>query len=178
MLDRMSGLLMGPDKLRPCREDHVHLYALFGDPATPIGRPRGEIKVSAPRRARPGQTFTVSCVFDRVYEGEAVATLEARRGASPRPTAPVAGLKGAELLETMERNWGAANGLVLARSEARVEGESLKIGLAFPAEGAPDGEYVVKVFVSDAKGCAIGSAPVALGEGKEGKEGDGEEEGY
>jgi hypothetical protein len=169
-LDRISGLLMGPEKLRACREDHVHLYALFGDPAMPIGRPRGSVKLTAPASAPFGGTVTVDCAFDRAYVGEAVVTLEARRGAPLRAFEPVKGLSGPARFEAMERNWRAANDLVVARAVAGADGDSLRVALQVPGGGFPAGEYAIKVFIGDAKGCAIGSARIALGEKKAGEE--------
>ncbi len=178
VVDRFAAFMMKPSSLEPCREDHVHLYNLLGDPAMPLGHPGGRVRLEAPGEAAPGETIEVRGVLETALEGKAVVTLEAGRGVILKALTPLTGLQGRALEEAMEANWARANDLEAARGTASVEGKRFRVRIAVPAEGLPPGAYVIKAFVEGRTACALGSLPIRLGEGGGGEAEEEEEEGF
>lgn len=168
-LDRFAALIMKPETLAPCREDHVHLYTLFGDPAMSVAYPRAAATLQAPGAFVPGAPLAVSGRIEGLDAGTAVVTLEARRGVLVKALRPLEGLEGAEAEEAMAANWAAANDLVVARAEGKVEGGAFRATLAVPGGPLPPGDYVVKVYGSGAGAAAAGCRSIRL-------EGDQDEE--
>jgi len=162
LLDGLAGMIMKPETLAACREDHVHLYALFGDPSMKLGLPRGAVELRAPRTATAGEAIEVSGTLDREYRGRAVVTLEVRRGHSRAEQLRTAGFTGRPLEKTMAENWRRANDLVIAREELLVESRSFTVPLLPPLDGLPVGELLLRVFVEDPQGCAVAAVPIRI----------------
>jgi hypothetical protein len=103
--------------------------------------------VTGPDRAKPGDEIEVKCELDLALKGEAVVTLEAKRGTALTPPKPVKGLSEDEALEVMAENWARANDWVVARKTLRVEGTSFSARLTVPGGSFVPGEYFLKVYV-------------------------------
>ena len=161
-LDGVASLVMHSERLAACREDHVHLYTLFGDPSMKLGLPRGEVELCAPSAATAGETIEVSGTLDREYRGRAVVTLEAKRGQSDHKPLHNDGLEGRPLELAMAENWRRANDLVLVREGVEVEGTSFIVPLALPFDDLLSGDFFLRVFVEDQEGCAVAAAPILI----------------
>jgi hypothetical protein len=162
MIDAMASLIMRPETLAPCREDHIHLYNLLGDPTMVVGVPRGKVALRAPENASLGETIEIRGTLDRELRGTATVTLEGKRGQILRPLVPTEGLEGEALDRALATNWKRANDPVLARVEVEVRGRELVARLGVPEKGVPKGEVLLKVFVEGETGCAIGAAKIRL----------------
>jgi hypothetical protein len=160
-IDGFAGLFMKPKDLKPNREDHVHLYTLFGDPATVLGLPREVLRVEAPASLTPGESFTVRCTGDRVLEGLAVVTFEPPRGTLLRPLLPLDGLKGEPLRRRIMRNYESANRVTVVAARTEVGESSFEVVLALPEDLAP-GPYIIKAFASGPTFAAMGACRVVV----------------
>ncbi|MHC5036818.1 MAG: C25 family cysteine peptidase [Planctomycetota bacterium] len=163
VLDRFAKLMMPPATLAPCREDHVHLYNLFGDPAMALQYPGVRVTVDAPKTAGFGGEIAVSFTLERPLRGKATLTLEAKRGVRLRPLNDVKGLSGDALIKAMTENWKRVNDLLLAKAQVAVNGRRFRADLRIPAGEFPAGPYELKVFVRGTDGCALGRSPIRLG---------------
>jgi peptidase C25-like protein len=162
LLDGAARVLMGAETLAPCREDTVHLYNLFGDPSMVLGYPRGRAELEAPGKVTPGQEITVTGTLDREYAGVAVVTLEVPRGKLRYGLLPIEGLEGDALARAMAENWKRANDLVIVRRAFKVDGDSFATSLKLPAGDYPADEVVLKLFLSDPIGSAVGAKVIRL----------------
>jgi hypothetical protein len=165
-------LIMKPKSLKPNREDHMHLYNLLGDPAMAMGYPRGKASPKAPKTAGLGDEIEVSCGLDSKTTGEAVVTLEAKRGTIVEAQTPLKGLEGEDALRAMAENWAKANGLVVARARAAVKGDRFVVRIRVPREGIPGGDYFLKVYVQGEKKAFLGHTPILIEGGAEEEEED------
>lgn len=175
-MDKMAALIMGPANLKPCLLDHVHLYNLFGDPAMPIGAPRGVLRIEAPESARFGSSFEVKGTLDRpMMFGRILVTVEPARGASAGPLLETKKVSPEEArFEAIEANWRALNERALASASGSCVAGLFSAVVKIPEGPFTPGEYLVKVFCFDPKGCAAGSVRIRLqGEGGGEEEEDG-----
>ncbi|MHC5081616.1 MAG: C25 family cysteine peptidase [Planctomycetota bacterium] len=176
VIDRFAGLIMKPGTLKPCREDHVHLYNLLGDPAMRLAYPKGKARIHAKETARFGEKIGVRCRLEAERTGQWILTLEAKRGELLEKPVPVKGLEGAEALKAMAENWKKANDPVVARAAGKLDGILVETALSIPEGAFPDGEYVIKFYAWGERFAALGHATLLMTGGK-GEEED-EEDGF
>ncbi|KAF0245153.1 MAG: hypothetical protein FD180_1860 [Planctomycetota bacterium] len=153
-----AGAVGGLDAQARYRLDGSMAYNLFGDPATRIPWP-GRLKVECAKEAAPGATIEVTGSGE-LGDGTAVVTFEAERLKSIEPVEKVdPKAEGAE--EAMKRNWKRMNEAVAVRQEFAMKAGEFTVTLKVP-EGIPEGDYLVKVYASDAKKDAIGCKRVRI----------------
>ncbi len=155
MIDGFARMFMQPADLKPNREDHVHLYTLFGDPATRIQFPGTGLKLEAPAASSPGGLVEVKAAMDRKVSGRARLSIEVQRGvlkeAVLKPEGPGA-------LAAMEKNWAKANDSVLVSADVEFKDGAISAVLKIPSEGVKEGRHVVKVYAEFPGGSAMGSS--------------------
>jgi len=173
-IDGFAGLFMKPKDLKPNREDHVHLYTLFGDPAAVLGLPREVLRVEAPASLTSQESFMVRCSADRVLTGSAIVTFEPLRGTLLRPLLSLDGLEGEPLRRRIMRNYESANRVTVVAARAKVGGASFEVVLTLPQDLAP-GPYIVKAFASGQTFAAMGALRVEVKPVTEAAEDDGED---
>jgi len=156
-VDRISALFLGTKKqLRHYRIDHIHMYNLLGDPTMPLGAPKGRMTIRAQASAFFGAGVTLECELDRAYTGELRLVVESKPGTPLQPLEPVKGLSGKALLDALKVNWERSNHRILAKAVTRIDGSHAPVHIDLPEGKYPAGEYIIRVFVHDAKGCAVG----------------------
>ncbi len=159
MIDGFAGMFMKPDDFEPNRADHVHLYALFGDPATPLALPEARIEVEAPAKAGPGSKLTVRCRIGSGVSGKATLTLETWRGAvNPSGGKP----SGAGAAEAMKKNWLEANDTVLSSVHVDFEGGAFSAVLDVPQGSPAECRHLVKAFAECPGLSAAGWAEIEI----------------
>ncbi|MHC4599053.1 MAG: C25 family cysteine peptidase, partial [Planctomycetota bacterium] len=176
IIDRFAGLIMKPETLVPCREDHVHLYNLLGDPAMILAYPRGKAEVHAKDSARFGEKVDVTCRVEAEDAGRWILTLEAKRGVLLKRPAPVKGLSEEDALEAMAGNWKSANDVVVTKATGEVDGPRVEGTLSIPRGAYPDGEYVIKLYAWGDRFAALGHTTIQMTGGEKEEEEDEEEE--
>jgi hypothetical protein len=150
--------------------DHVYIYNLLGDPAQRVPFPE-RVEVEAPESAAPGSTVQVQAKVPGATLGEAVVSIEARRGsrvaADSRPSESEPTNAGAtdepSGADAVRARHAAANDHAIARERASLQDGALTAAITIPA-GTPAGSYAIVVFVEGGAGSpdAVGSRAIRI----------------
>jgi hypothetical protein len=158
MLANMGSVFVRGLDLDRLMQDHMHLYALLGDPALVCARPVATIEVTAPAEAAPGGEITISGAATGGGDEAVTLTLECERHVILRPTERV-NLKEKGHEAKVVANYEAANDKVACRTEARMQGGKFESRLTLP-QTLPAGTYYVKAM--SASGTALGAAKIMV----------------
>ena len=122
--------------------DHIHLYHLFGDPASKLPFAAQLKELNSPESAAPGAAITVTAETGVAGGGKATVRLE-------RPRAALLGSKKAALndADSVRAAHRAANEVLVTEVSADVADGRFQVALPIPADLAP-GDYVLSVYVT------------------------------
>jgi Peptidase family C25 len=161
MLDAVASLLSpGPVDLAGEREEHAELFNLLGDPLLSLKQP-GEIKLTAPAKAKPGETIKLSGTAPQT--GDVLVELVVRRDRLRHdpPPRPSAGSGKSWTSEELADNYRKANDACWTSVKVAVqENQAFTAELTIPAEA--QGPCHVRAFMNSAKGHAAGAADIEI----------------
>ena len=122
--------------------DHLHLYHLFGDPASKLPFAAPLKTMTAPESAAPGSAVAVAAETNMTGAGKATVRLE-------RPRAALLGSKKAAAsdADSVRANHRAANDVLVVEVVVDVLDGKFQAVLPVPADLAP-GDYVLSVYVA------------------------------
>ena len=142
------------------RYEHLDLYNLFGDPASPMRYPGSDVLMEPGVAGTvTGGEVSVAGETPGVEEGTAWVTLESSRDVIINALEPVD--PDDPDPATVRRNWAAATDKVIASAEVAVEGGRFEAELSFDGHALPRADYRVKVYAHDGDNDSFGSAPIS-----------------
>lgn len=146
----------GPS-LRRLREEQLHLYVLFGDPALRLRVPRAAVTLTAPRRAALGDTIRLDGRTP-LTTGQLELTLVIRRDRT------LAAMPAADPgdPEAMMARYRAANRKIAARWQLPIRDGAVASELTLPRD-IPTGSYHLVAVARDGDELAVGARPITLG---------------
>ena len=159
----MAGLVLEPGELNALHASHLHMYALFGDPAMRIAYPHGDAAIDvAPGSVSPGGQLQVDVTTPLLSDGTAWVTLESERSVIAGKLVPVPADGDPNRDAAIKANYTAANDKVVASVTKAYSSGKLSTAVDVPAT-LPPGKYHVKVYAEDGTSDAFGSAAVTVG---------------
>lgn len=159
LLDGLAAALSPPDtNLADERAEHLLLFNLLGDPLLRLPHP-AEARVEAPASTLAGDKLSIACTSP--IDGDAEVELVVRRDRltfkpAPRHEYDSSTAARAEYQDVYRR----ANDTRLAKTHAQVRGGRLATELDVPSTAW--GNCHVRVFVTGANQCALGSTDVTV----------------
>ena len=122
--------------------DHLHLYHLFGDPASKLPFAAPLKTMTAPESAAPGSAVAVAAETNMTGAGKATVRLE-------RPRAALLGSKKAAAsdADSVRANHRAANDVLVVEVVVDVLDGKFQAVVPVPADLAP-GDYLLSVYVA------------------------------
>ena len=150
----------------PTREElkrsHLHMYTLFGDPATRVAYPGAGATLTVPETAAPGAMLDVSVTVTGLGQaGQATFTLETARRTIRGTIQPVPVDGDPQRDTTIEANYAVANDKVAAIATAPLAGGKASAKLVVPMDLAT-GDYHVKLYADDGQRDAVAAAIVHI----------------
>ena len=158
LIEELGKLMLPEPERASLQRTHLHMYALFGDPAMRVGYPRfAEAVAVEPTEAAAGSAIAVTAEFAAPPSGQATVTLESQRSIILGEVQEVPPDGDPDRDAVIESNYALANDKVVVSAEVLLASGAVSATLAIPADLPPD-DYAVKIYVQEAAVDAVGSA--------------------
>ncbi len=162
LLQGLGSTMLNYQQMNALNRTHLHMYALFGDPAMKIRYVSGKATLTlTPSTIKRGGTVEVKASFDNLSSGKALFTLEARRKVLLANLTEVPKDGSPDRDKVIKANYEVANNRVAASKTVTLSGSTVTAKLTLPAD-APAGEYFVKVYAENGEADAMGHKSITV----------------
>ncbi len=161
-IDELAAMFADPSEVAALKLSHLHMYALFGDPALRIAYPRFSSGVQlSPSSGGPTTAIAVTTSLGDLGPGQATITFETKRSdiAGSLQAVPADGEPDRDAI--IMANYQTANDKVVHSQSVNHQGGTLSATLQVPGNLSP-GDYYVKVHADDGQKDLTGAAQFSL----------------